>query len=221
MAASDVGAGNGGGGRSGGPPGGQERIVSYQPEERYWTDYLRIALPVIGLLIMIGVLWYWLSQIVGGESEEPPATIAAAADVAIETPATPAPTETPVTAPAAATEGPPPAATETPAPIETPPAVITTAAPDDAAVEPTAPAGEPAPIVTNFEPGTTVVITDEGVRMRSEATVESDIVEELSAGTQLTITGLFAEAGELDWWPVENPTTGATGFVREDFLAEA
>ena len=25
----------------------EERTVSYQPEERYWTDYLRIALPVI------------------------------------------------------------------------------------------------------------------------------------------------------------------------------
>ena len=32
----------------------EERTVSYQPEERYWTDYLRIALPVFGLLLLIG-----------------------------------------------------------------------------------------------------------------------------------------------------------------------
>ena len=39
--------------------------MSYQPEERYWTDYLRIALPVVGLLLLIGLLWYWASAIIG------------------------------------------------------------------------------------------------------------------------------------------------------------
>ena len=27
--------------------------MSYQPEERYWTDYLRIAFPVLGLLLLL------------------------------------------------------------------------------------------------------------------------------------------------------------------------
>ena len=33
--------------------GGGDRPPSYQTEERYWTDYLRIALPIAGLLLLL------------------------------------------------------------------------------------------------------------------------------------------------------------------------
>ena len=69
----------------------EERTVSYQPEERYWTDYLRIALPVIGLLLLIGLLWYWASALIGDGGNQPPPTQETAAVITPVNAATPAP----------------------------------------------------------------------------------------------------------------------------------
>jgi hypothetical protein len=61
-----------------GPPRGQERVVSYESDERYWTDYLRVALPVVGLLLMLGLLFWWTNSIIGDDQgSEPTATVAA------------------------------------------------------------------------------------------------------------------------------------------------
>src|SRR5687768_3412493 len=51
----------------GGTPVGQERTVSYESEDRYWTDYLRVALPVIGLLLMLALFWWWAQQFIGDD----------------------------------------------------------------------------------------------------------------------------------------------------------
>src|SRR5918911_1435561 len=47
------------GGPGGGGPGGPERQFNYNPDERYWTDYVRIALPVIGVILLLGLAWFW------------------------------------------------------------------------------------------------------------------------------------------------------------------
>jgi len=192
----------------------EERTVSYQPEERYWTDYLRIALPVVGLLLLIGLLWYWASALIGDGGDQPPPTPEL---VAVTTPineATPAP-PTPTAVVIAPTPGPPPTPSPTPAP--------TAAAPTQPAA-PTPPAaadtGNPCANMPVYDVGTVVATTDE-VNLREGPTTESSALAVLPAGTQLQITGSFAEAGQCDWWPVTVVETGQTGFVIEQYLQPA
>jgi hypothetical protein len=192
----------------------EERTVSYQPEERYWTDYLRIALPVIGLLLLIGLLWYWASALIGdGSPAQQPTPIVAV----IETPpvnlATPAP-PTPTTVVIAPTPGPP--ATE-------PTATVASAAPPPtqppapATVAPTVSAENPCASLPVYEVGT-LVTTSEQVNLRDAPSTEGNIVTELPAGSQLQVTGAFSEAGQCDWWPVTITATGQSGFVIEQYL---
>ena len=197
---------------TGGGESNEERTVSYQPEERYWTDYLRIALPVIGLLLLIGLLWYWASALIGNTGNEPPPTQGAAAVITPINEATPAlPTSTAIVI--APTAGPPP----TPSPT----AVVPAAAP----TEPPAPTPTPAATTTAsscaempvYDPGTLVQTTEE-VNMREAPSTDSPVVVILQAGTQLQVTGEFQEAGQCDWWPVTATEGSQSGFVREDFI---
>ena len=192
----------------------EERTVSYQPEERYWTDYLRIALPVIGLLLLIGLLWYWASALIGDGNGQPPPTPEVAAVITPVNEATPAPpTATAVVI--APTPGPPPVPTATPQPA---------AAPTQAAA-PTAPAAgsdpqNPCASMPVYEVGSVVTTTDE-VNLRDGPSTESAAVVVLPAGTRLQVTGDFQEAGQCDWWPVTITETGQAGFVIEQYLEPA
>ena len=49
------------------PTAARQRSVQTNPDDRYWTDYLRIALPVIGLLLVIAVFWYWAQQLIDSD----------------------------------------------------------------------------------------------------------------------------------------------------------
>lgn len=233
MASSGVGGGSASGGppqsntprsERPGPPSGQERTVSYQPEERYWTDYLRIALPIIGLLILLGLFWWWALELIGDDDDQPPAPTPAVA-VVNEFNATPPPAAPTATSPAltpasgaptaepspASAEPTPdaPAAEEEPAADEETPAADDTDAPD---------AGDEEEVPLTYDVGTQVVTT-ENVNMR-EAPVDGDVVVVVDAGTELVIAGPFEDGpeGEPDWWPVSNEETGEEGFIREDFL---
>jgi len=197
---------------TGGGESNEERTVSYQPEERYWTDYLRIALPVIGLLLLIGLLWYWASALIGNTGNEPPPTQSAAAVITPINEATPAP-PTPTAIVIAPTAGPPP----TPSPT----AVVQAVAPTEL------PVTTPTPASTStasscadmplYDPGALVQTTEE-VNMREGPSTDSAVVVILPANTQLQVTGSFEEAGQCDWWPVTTTEGGESGFVREDFL---
>lgn len=48
---------------------GSERQFTYYSEERYWTDYLRIAVPVVGVILMLGFVWFLLQSLLGGDDE--------------------------------------------------------------------------------------------------------------------------------------------------------
>ncbi len=194
----------------------EERAVSYQPEERYWTDYLRIALPVVGLLILIGLLWYWASALIGDGGTQPPPTPDLAAVITPINESTPAP-PTPTAAVIAPTPGPPPTATPTAA---APAAVATEPAPAATTPAQTADQADPANPCANmpvYDAGAVVQTTAE-VNLREGPTTDSASLGVLPSGSQLLITGAFSEAGQCDWWPVTATQTGQPGFVREDFI---
>jgi hypothetical protein len=195
------------------PSSGEERTVSYQPEERYWTDYLRIALPVIGLLLLIGLLWYWASALIGDGGDQPPPTPELAAVITPVNESTPAP-PTPTAAVIAPTPGPPePTPTSVPAVAPSP-----TAAP----TPPPAAAATDNPCANMpVYPVDSLVVTTDTVNLRPSASTDQPPVAELAAGTQLQVTGTFQETGQCDWWPVSVVDTGQVGFVREDFLQAA
>lgn len=184
--------------------------MSYQPEERYWTDYLRIALPVIGLLLMLGLFWFWASSLIGNGDDDPAiaaTTPTVAVQLLITPPATPAPTPppTPVIAPtqnAAVQPGP----TSADAPTEAP----------EVTVEPTT-AGAQDPTDDTFAVDDIVVTNDDGVRFRPAPSTEGEPIALLPAGTELTVTGAPTEAEDITWYPVRD-ADGTEGFVAAELL---
>jgi hypothetical protein len=85
---------------------------------------------------------------------------------------------------------------------------------------------EPTATARPFDPneiipeGSTVVTTDEGVRMREEPSVEAGIVAEWPAGTEVEITGPPEEGDGFTWYPVREPESDDEGWIVQDFLAE-
>ncbi len=210
------GAQRGGSGNGGSGGGGRQRSVQFQPEERYWTEYLRIALPIIGLLLMIGLFWYWASQLAGngnGGDEPEPTTTAGAVDMITPPPSTPQPTE-------------PILEQSTQPPAEAPASPPADQAPvDDGAVEEEVPADDgaveedPAAETGGFAIGDSVLINDDGVNMRDAATtVDSTVIDTLDTNAVLTIQSGPFEADGYVWWEVLVEETNEIGFVAEDFF---
>lgn len=213
--------GGGGGGRGnqppppGGPrvnrtglPQGQERTVSYQPEERYWTDYLRIALPVVGLLLMLGLFWYWASAVIGDDNNNgPPAN--ATNTVTLLTEPTLTPTQTVAVDIAAET-------------VTTEPTPDSGNQPEDQPTdEPTSPAEEtPEALGKGFQEGDSVV-TNDSVNMRAEGSTEAEVIEELPADTLLEVLSPATEEVNSYFWVEVQAPDGQTGYVADEFLDPA
>jgi outer membrane biosynthesis protein TonB len=192
--------------------------VSYQREERYWTDYVRVATPIVGLLLLLGVFWYWASSLIGADSEEPPPTTVASITVVADPTDTPTPTEEPVIE----EDNPEPTATEAEAePTE------------EATEEPTAeerpertpteeePAEEPTEEVSEgrFAEGEVILSMDDNVNMRDQPSTAGEIVEVLSLDQELTVLdGQPREGDGYVWWNVQSNDSGNTGWVVDDWL---
>ncbi len=189
--------GSGGSGSGGSGGGGRQRSVQFQPEERYWTEYLRIALPIIGLLLMIGLFWFWASQLTNDNDggQEPISTQTPGTTEIITPPSTPAPTQAPVVQP-------------TQEPVETPTEEIDSTPPETDGGE-TPDEGD----AGTFAAGDFVVVVD-GVNMRSDpTTVEENVVRALEDGEVLEIQGESVEADGLTWYEVIVSDTGEVGWV--------
>jgi sortase (surface protein transpeptidase) len=55
------------------------------------------------------------------------------------------------------------------------------------------------------------------VNLRSEASIDGEVVTTLGPSDELTITGEPVEAGGIVWWPVET-SDGTTGWVSQDYI---
>lgn len=195
---------------SGGDGGGRQRSIQFQPEERYWTDYLRIALPIIGLLLMVGLFWYWVQMLIDDPSNtnEPLSTATTQGQPELASTGS-----TPVPTPPAGVQG-----GQAPEPGATPPPAEETPPNEENEAEET-PAPEGAAEGAAFAEGDSAVINEDNVNMRQEpTTAEENVVAELSADTVVTIQSGPTEADEFNWWEILVEETGEIGWVAEEFL---
>lgn len=121
-------------------------------------------------------------------------------------------------------ELPTPTPPPTPAPtVSTGPTVFfgspTPGAATPAAATPAASADAP-PAVSGIEPGGNVVTNDD-IALRPAPDPDAAPVAEFPRGTALLVIGPAQEGGGFIWWPVSDPATGTTGFVRQEFLSPA
>ena len=70
-------------------------------------------------------------------------------------------------------------------------------------------------------PGDSAKVGSDKLNLRSEPSVDGDIVAELEPGTQVAVTGEAIEADSHTWYPIEVVETGKTGFVAAGFLVPA
>lgn len=68
-----------------------------------------------------------------------------------------------------------------------------------------------------FPVGSTVVTTEEGVRLRPEPTTDSEAIDALPVGSELSVVGEQIEDGDFNWIQVET-ADGVEGWVVTDFL---
>lgn len=201
------------------PTAARQRTVQTDTDDRYWTDYLRIALPVIGLLLVIAVFWYWAQQLIDNDGEElTPTEQPGVAEVVDTTPEATDPPSTPVVdtgvqQAADSTPQNPLQAIPSPTPAQQQPAA-------DTAEQPPAeeqPAEEQA---GGIAPDAQVSVIEGPLNMRAEPSTQADIVVALDTGAALTVLSGPEEGEGYTWWQVTDDT-GNMGWVVEEFIQPA
>lgn len=194
----------------GGGWGGDDRNqFGYYEEERYWTDYLRIVLPLLGVILLVVVLWFWIANALDDDDDDN-------GDIAGDATSTETiPTvgdDTSPTEPAAGTEAPPGTA-EAPTPTSPP----DNGGEEPAGTEPPANGGEP----TGLYNGAIAEIANTGgtgVNVRADATTSAEILNVYLDGTQVEIIGDPVEAEGFTWWPITGEAV-EMGWIVQEYLA--
>lgn len=201
-----------GGGWSGGPPNSGDRDYNYDPEERYWTDYLRIAAPILGVILMVLVFWFAISQFLG--DDDPDDSLADGDTTAVTTLPTTMATANTATTPTPSNGTPPPIIGGS----GTPGGITTT--PPPASGEATTPPEAPPAAGGEIAVGAVVEVVGTegaGVNVRSMASTEGEIIATFIDGTVLDVTGEAVPAEDFIWWPVIS-ADGIAGYVVQEYI---
>lgn len=212
---------------------GRQRTVQSDPDDRYWTDYLRIALPVIGLLLVIAVFWYWAQQLIDDPEEDLTPTEPGLAEVisqSITPPAESAPPASPTVAVEDAAQNVAPTA---PPQQQNPQQAIPSPTPDQGADQGVPPEGEDAGTDNQVDqqadqqqaggiaPDAEVTVVEGPLRLRAEPSTQAEIVTELETGAALTVLSGPEEGEGYVWWQVVDTVGGNQGWVVEEFIQPA
>lgn len=187
-------------------PRGRERQLDYYTEERYWTDYVRIGLPILGVILILLVALLWIIPFFTGDDDD--GTLGAGGTATTTIPVI----QPPVTATTQAGGAETPRITLTTQPGSTTPPPTNDEATATPPPEGPATGGE-------IYAGATVAVANTGgtgVNMRSTASVDGEIVTVVLDGTEFTTTGEAEEADGFFWWPVDGEA--GTGYIVADYL---
>ena len=196
-------------GGSGGPSWGNgDRDLNYYEEERYWTDYIRIIAPIVGVIVLVIFLWFWIASFLG--DDEDPDDAAAGTTTLNATTLTSVESETP---PA---DGTPTSSAGLPS--ATLPGGPTLPPGTPSSVAPTTDGGNGGP--TAIYLGATVEIANTdgtGVNVRGDASTTSDVLSVFLDGTQVQVIDGPVEAEGFVWWQVTGNEVAA-GWIVSDYL---
>lgn len=195
-------------GDSGGPPWGGD--FDYYDEERTLADYARIAAPILGVIVLVILLWFWIANFLDDDNDNDDTASATATEALPTFEASPEPTgETDGTAS-------PPAVAPTPT---TGDGGVAPTTGDGTGDEPTEPSdGEPGG--TEIYLGATVEVANTGgagVNVRAEASTSSEVLTVFLDGTQVQVIGGPFEGESFIWWQVTGNEV-ASGWIVEDYL---
>ena len=191
-----------GGGSGGSGWGDGDGDYNYYDEERYWTDYIRIAAPIVGVIILVVLLWFWIASFLGDDDNDPNDAAEGTTTITLPT-ITSSPGETPD-------------AGSTPSPPVVAPTATTPAGGGTAVATDTPDPGGP----TDIYLGATVEVANTdgtGVNVRETASTSSAILTVFLDGTQSQTIDGPVEAEGFIWWQVTGNEVAA-GWIVADYL---